>query len=131
MSGFLMVSLEIMAALFIRVKMFEIKLSRGAKPGKGGILPGAKVTKEIAAIRGIEEGATLRTGGKRCRPAEFLGLGGHSGRNVAAPARFDFGQCGHRAVAIEQIGHDVAADQRGVEIADGMAIMTVQYQPQR
>jgi len=52
-----MVSLEIMAVLFIRVKMFEIKLSRGAKPGKGGILPGAKVTKEIAAIRGIEEGA--------------------------------------------------------------------------
>lgn len=34
-------------------KMFEIKLSQGAKPGKGGILPGAKVTEEIAAIRGI------------------------------------------------------------------------------
>ena len=38
------------------VKMFEIKLSQGAKPGKGGILPGAKVTAEIAAIRGIQEG---------------------------------------------------------------------------
>jgi glutamate synthase domain-containing protein 2 len=36
--------------------MFEIKLSQGAKPGKGGILPGAKVTAEIAAIRGIPEG---------------------------------------------------------------------------
>ncbi len=35
------------------VKMFEIKLSQGAKPGKGGILPAAKVTDEIAAIRGI------------------------------------------------------------------------------
>lgn len=35
------------------VKMFEIKLSQGAKPGKGGILPGAKVTKDIAAIRNI------------------------------------------------------------------------------
>ena len=35
------------------VKMFEIKLSQGAKPGKGGILPGSKVTEEIAAIRGI------------------------------------------------------------------------------
>ena len=34
--------------------MFEIKLSQGAKPGKGGILPGVKVTEEIAAIRGIE-----------------------------------------------------------------------------
>jgi len=39
-----------------QVKMFEIKLSQGAKPGKGGILPGGKVTKQIAKIRGIDEG---------------------------------------------------------------------------
>ena len=39
-----------------QVKMFEIKLSQGAKPGKGGILPGAKVTAEIAAIRNIRMG---------------------------------------------------------------------------
>ncbi|WP_443135106.1 FMN-binding glutamate synthase family protein [Frigidibacter sp. ROC022] len=39
-----------------QVKMFEIKLAQGAKPGKGGILPGAKVTPEIAAIRGIPVG---------------------------------------------------------------------------
>jgi glutamate synthase domain-containing protein 2 len=39
-----------------QVKMFEIKLSQGAKPGKGGILPGAKVTEEIARIRMIEVG---------------------------------------------------------------------------
>lgn len=38
------------------VRMFEIKLAQGAKPGKGGILPGEKVTPEIAAIRGIEAG---------------------------------------------------------------------------
>ncbi|CUA82722.1 FMN-binding glutamate synthase family protein [Pseudidiomarina woesei] len=38
------------------VKMFEIKLSQGAKPGKGGILPGIKVNQEIAEIRGIPEG---------------------------------------------------------------------------
>ena len=38
------------------VKMFEIKMSQGAKPGKGGILPGGKVTAEIAKIRGIPEG---------------------------------------------------------------------------
>lgn len=37
-----------------QVKMFEIKLSQGAKPGKGGLLPGVKVTKEIAEIRGIK-----------------------------------------------------------------------------
>ena len=39
-----------------QVRMFEIKLSQGAKPGKGGILPGVKVTDEIAAIRGIPVG---------------------------------------------------------------------------
>ncbi len=38
------------------VKMFEIKISQGAKPGKGGILPGLKVTAEIADIRGIPQG---------------------------------------------------------------------------
>lgn len=39
-----------------QVKMFELKLSQGAKPGKGGILPGVKVTEEIATIRGIPAG---------------------------------------------------------------------------
>jgi glutamate synthase domain-containing protein 2 len=38
------------------VRMIEIKLSQGAKPGLGGMLPGAKVTPEIAEIRGIEPG---------------------------------------------------------------------------
>lgn len=38
------------------VKMIEIKLSQGAKPGKGGILPASKVTQEIADIRGIMAG---------------------------------------------------------------------------
>ena len=39
-----------------QVRMFEIKLAQGAKPGKGGILPAAKVSAEIAQIRGIREG---------------------------------------------------------------------------
>ncbi len=38
------------------VKMIEIKLAQGAKPGKGGILPAAKVTREVAKIRGIPAG---------------------------------------------------------------------------
>ena len=38
------------------VRAFEIKLSQGAKPGKGGVLPGNKVTPEIADIRGIAKG---------------------------------------------------------------------------
>jgi glutamate synthase domain-containing protein 2 len=39
-----------------QIKMIEIKLSQGAKPGHGGVLPAAKVTEEIAAIRGVEVG---------------------------------------------------------------------------
>lgn len=38
------------------VRAFEIKLSQGAKPGKGGVLPAGKVTPEIAMIRGIPVG---------------------------------------------------------------------------
>ncbi|MDB5987060.1 MAG: FMN-binding glutamate synthase family protein [Nevskia sp.] len=39
-----------------QVKMIEIKLSQGAKPGHGGVLPGPKVTREIAAARGVSIG---------------------------------------------------------------------------
>jgi glutamate synthase domain-containing protein 2 len=39
-----------------QVKMIEVKLSQGAKPGHGGILPGAKVTLEIAMARGVKPG---------------------------------------------------------------------------
>jgi glutamate synthase domain-containing protein 2 len=39
-----------------QVKMIELKLSQGAKPGHGGVLPGAKVTPEIAAARGVPVG---------------------------------------------------------------------------
>ncbi|OIQ22254.1 FMN-binding glutamate synthase family protein [Lacinutrix sp. MedPE-SW] len=38
------------------IRAIELKLSQGAKPGKGGVLPGAKITKEIAEIRGVEIG---------------------------------------------------------------------------
>ena len=38
------------------IKAIEIKLSQGAKPGKGGVLPGSKITPEIAKIRGVEVG---------------------------------------------------------------------------
>ena len=39
-----------------QVKMIEIKLSQGAKPGHGGVLPGPKVTEEIAEARGVPVG---------------------------------------------------------------------------
>ena len=38
------------------IKMIEIKISQGAKPGQGGILPAVKLTEEIAAIRGVPMG---------------------------------------------------------------------------
>ena len=38
------------------IRAIEIKLSQGAKPGKGGVLPGAKITSELAEIRGVEVG---------------------------------------------------------------------------
>jgi len=41
------------------VRAVEIKLSQGAKPGLGGVLPGAKVTAEIARIRGVPQGKTV------------------------------------------------------------------------
>ncbi len=44
------------AACEPQVKLIEIKLSQGAKPGHGGVLPGAKVTIEIAAARGVAPG---------------------------------------------------------------------------
>ncbi|MBJ8344047.1 FMN-binding glutamate synthase family protein [Antrihabitans sp. YC2-6] len=50
------------------VKAIEIKLSQGAKPGLGGMLPGAKVSAEIAGIRGIPEGVDCAS---PSRHAEF------------------------------------------------------------
>ncbi len=39
-----------------QIKMIEIKLSQGAKPGKGGLLPKEKITKEISELRGVPMG---------------------------------------------------------------------------
>ncbi len=52
-------SMEKMVALVEKnpfIRAIEVKLSQGAKPGKGGVLPGAKISKEIAEIRGVEIG---------------------------------------------------------------------------
>jgi glutamate synthase domain-containing protein 2 len=48
-------------ALRPQVKMIELKLSQGAKPGHGGILPAAKNTEEIAAIRLVKAGTTIHS----------------------------------------------------------------------
>ncbi|MCB2068048.1 MAG: FMN-binding glutamate synthase family protein, partial [Erythrobacter sp.] len=44
-----------------QVRMIEIKLSQGAKPGHGGVLPGEKVTPEIAEARGVQVGETCNS----------------------------------------------------------------------
>jgi glutamate synthase domain-containing protein 2 len=52
-------SMEMIKKLTIdnpRVRAVEVKLSQGAKPGKGGVLPGKKITKEIAEIRNVAVG---------------------------------------------------------------------------
>lgn len=46
-------------AVLDQVKMIEVKLSQGAKPGHGGILPASKLTREIAEIRGVPMGADV------------------------------------------------------------------------
>jgi len=53
--GFSLERLQQTVAANPQIRMIEIKLSQGAKPGKGGVLPAAKVTPEIASIRGIPE----------------------------------------------------------------------------
>ena len=74
-----------------QVKMFEVKMSQGAKPGKGGILPGGKVTKEIAAIRGIPEGADSISPNRHYEidsPAAILDMVSHVRRTTGKPTGF-------------------------------------------
>lgn len=54
--GFSMEKMKKLVAENPFIKAIEVKLSQGAKPGKGGVLPGAKITKEIAEIRGVPIG---------------------------------------------------------------------------
>jgi glutamate synthase domain-containing protein 2 len=60
-----------------QVKMIELKLSQGAKPGHGGVLPGAKVTPEIAAARGVPVGVDCVSPARHGAfntPVEMLGF---------------------------------------------------------
>jgi glutamate synthase domain-containing protein 2 len=62
-----------------QVKMIEIKLSQGAKPGHGGVLPGAKVTPEIAEARGVQMGVDCISPARHSAfstPVELLGFVG-------------------------------------------------------
>lgn len=82
-----------------QIRMFELKLSQGAKAGKGGILPAGKVTPEIAAIRGILPGVASISPNRHeeiSTPGELLDLVGHiravTGKPVGIKAAFgEFG----------------------------------------
>ena len=57
-----------------QVKMIEIKLSQGAKPGHGGVLPAAKVSEEIALTRGVEPGKDCVSPARHSRFSTPVGL---------------------------------------------------------
>lgn len=57
--GFSMKKMKQLVANNPFIRAIEVKLSQGAKPGKGGVLPGKKITPEIAEIRGVEVGKTV------------------------------------------------------------------------
>ena len=114
-------------ASYKQVRMFEIKMSQGAKPGKGGILPGDKVTPEIAMIRGIPVGedSISPNGHKEIRSIDDL-------LDMIARVRSVTGKpCGFKAVigseawiddlfkAIHQRGIESAPDFITIDSADG------------
>ena len=69
-----------------QVRMFEVKLAQGAKPGKGGILPAAKVSAEIAAIRGIPPGQDSISPNRHTDIGSIKELGASSTGCAASPA---------------------------------------------
>jgi len=57
-----------------QVKAIEIKLSQGAKPGIGGVLPAKKVTEEIAIARGVPKGVMVQSPSKHSSFSDVVGL---------------------------------------------------------
>ncbi len=110
-----------------QVRMFEIKLSQGAKPGKGGILPGGKVTPEIAAIRGIKVGEDSISPNRHPEinsEDDLLKMIGHirevTGKPVGIKAVIGaYGWVDSLCKAIKRHGIDSAPDFITVDSADG------------
>lgn len=92
-------------ALRPEVKMIELKLSQGAKPGHGGVLPGKKNTAEIAAIRGVVAGETVLSppGHSAFKgPDGLIGFIGHL-RNLSGGKPIGFKLCIGRVEEFEDI----------------------------
>ena len=109
------------------VKMVEIKLSQGAKPGKGGILPGEKVTKEIAEIRGITVGQSALSPNRHvdaANPEQLLDLIARVRRSSGRPTgiKFVVGNITPIEALFDEIvkrGPDSAPDFITVDSGDG------------
>lgn len=109
------------------VRMFEIKLSQGAKPGKGGILPGNKVTAEIATIRGIPEGEDSISPNRHVdidNPAELLDMIARIREVTGKPVGFKLvlGGCNaldHLFDEIKRRGDQSAPDFITLDSSDG------------
>ena len=110
-----------------QVRMFEIKMSQGAKPGKGGMLPGVKIDEEIARIRGIPVGVDSISPNRHpeinCNE-DLLDMIHHIRSVTGKPVGFktvignkdwirDLCKC------IHEKGHDYAPDFITVDSADG------------
>ncbi|MEM8949562.1 MAG: FMN-binding glutamate synthase family protein [Pseudomonadota bacterium] len=109
------------------VKMFEIKLSQGAKPGKGGILPGNKVTPEIAKTRGIPVGKDSISPNRHLEidnPGELLDFIDRVRRTTGKPTGFKtfisgVVWLGQLFEEVHRRGIDSAPDFITVDSADG------------
>ncbi len=105
-----------------QVKMVSIKLGQGAKPGMGGLLPGVKVTAEIAAIRGIPVGEDSQSPNRHldiANVAELMDAIAHIRELTGKPVGFKavFGGMAW----IEQLCDEVA--RRGIESAPDFIIV--------
>ncbi|MEZ5498678.1 MAG: FMN-binding glutamate synthase family protein [Steroidobacteraceae bacterium] len=110
-----------------QVRMIELKLAQGAKPGKGGILPGIKVTEEIAGIRHIPVGKDSISPNRHPEVAnddQLLDLLGRLREASGKPVGFkavvsDPGEFRSLCAAIRRRGSDAAPDFITVDSADG------------
>ncbi len=110
-----------------QVRMFEIKLSQGAKPGKGGILPAEKVTPEIARVRGIPVYAASISPNRFAdidSPADLLDFIDRVRRITGKPTGFksvisSAGWLEELCEEIERRGADSAPDFITVDSGDG------------
>ena len=110
-----------------QVRMIELKLSQGAKPGKGGILPGEKVTQEIADIRGIEVGEASISPNRHPdinSAGDLLDMIGHLREVTGKPAGFKavigaYGWLDELFAEVNRRGIESAPDFITVDSGDG------------